>query len=270
MPGTKKYAGGWEFDIWDETLAYDQGDVVALGTYLYKAAVATSAGEKPGVATYSFPFTDTARTSTPPGDPEDIEYKTLPKWILWDLGADYYYGLLRGVALTPEQVGLYKFSSSEVRTLVVRSSFVGSSTTGSDEHLYDLPDYATYAGYGFDAGMSCDWPGGIYAPSAVPFDTDGNRHPEGYFYNLGEFAASFIYQPSLIVPTADTAYWDAGGLDSDPRTAMVFSIYGSFGRDFSGDDGTMTIAAFADNWTANPGTGDATDYDSVSPTYQST
>lgn len=264
MPGTKKYAGGWEFDIWDETLAYDQGDVVALGTYLYKAAVATSAGEKPGVATYSFTFTDTARTSTPIGDPEDIEYKTLPKWILWDLGADYYYGLLRGVAVTPEQLGQYKFSIQEVRTLVVRSNFIGGA--GSDEDYYELPTFASYSGYGFDAGMNCEWPGGIYAPSAVPFDLEGERTPMNYFYNQGEFAASFIYQPAMIVPNGYYPYWHGG----ETRTSMVFSIYQSFGRDFSGDDGTMTLPAFNDDWSANPGTGDATDYDSVSPTYQST
>lgn len=273
MPGTKKYAGGWEFDIWDETLAYDQGDVVALGTYLYKAAVATSAGEKPGVATYSFIFSDSTYASTPIGDPMDTETKTLPKWILWDLGADYYYGLLRGVALTPEDDQFGKTSMREVRTLVVRSGFDGRAAVGSDEHIYDNVTFASYGGYGLTAGMNSEWGGGAYAPSAVPWDSDGYG-PAGFFYNQGQFGKAVSYQPSTIMAvegdTGNTvAYWDEGGLNSEPMTAAVFSIYQVFGREFDGDIST-TAGNFGDNWV-NGGTDTYSGgINGVSPSYQST
>lgn len=262
----KRFAGGWEFDIWDETVAYAQGVTVAYGDYLYYSAMATSAGDNPLTAVGTFTFTDETMTNTAPGDPMDTVDLTLPKWVLWDLGVDYYYGLLRGVALGPNDIGS-KTSTQGIRTLVVRDNFEGSASVSTDEHVYDNATAASYEGYGFPAGMTSDWAGGIYAPSMVPFG--GNMGaPETYYYNLGELSG-LIYQPSTCCPVDDgygpVGYWDNGGLSTDLTIGGLFAISQTFGRDFNGGD--FTTGNFADGWLALGGTGTYAAVTDTSPDY---
>lgn len=237
----KRFAGGWEYDYWQDTVAYDAGDVVAYGDYLYRAIQATTAGQEPRQATASFTFIDGTF-----GNPSQT--KTLPVWVLWDLGVDYYYGLLRGVALSPYTSTL-KTATQGIRTLVARSNFDGTASVSSDEHLYDLPASASYAGYGFPAGMDTVWDDPeegelIFAPSMVPISEYG---PESYQFDGGA-ANGLQYQSSHIVAVGGndgaTAYWD-NGVENDLTIGSLFSIYQSFSRDYSG---SMTTPDFQDNW----------------------
>jgi hypothetical protein len=236
----KRFAGGWEYDYWQDTVAYDAGDVVAYGDYLYRAIQATTAGQRPRQATANFTFTNEFTS--------DSETKALPVWVLWDLGVDYYYGLLRGVALGPFEA-LSKTATFGVRTLVARSNFSGSAGTSADEHLYDLPVSASGEGYGFPNGMDTVWEDPeegelIYAPSMVERAEYG---PESFSYNLGA-TVGVQYQPSHIVAVGGdggaTAYWDAG-ITTTLTIGGLFSIYQSFSRDYSG---SMTTPDFQDNW----------------------
>lgn len=252
----KRFAGGWEFDIWDETVAYAQGTVVSYGDYLYRAAMATSAGDNPLTAVGTFTFTDQTMTNTAPGDPMDTVNLDLPKWVLWDLGVDYYYGLLKGIAFGPYEIGAVgKSSTTGIRTLVVRDNFEGLATESSDEHTYDNATSASYEGYGFPAGMTSDWAGGIYAPSMVEFG--GNMGgPESYTY-IADSLSGLIYQPSTCLPVSSddgpVGYWDNGGLATGYTIGGLFAISQTFGRDFNGGD--FTTGTFSDSWTLNGGSG---------------
>lgn len=254
----KKYPGGWEFDYWSEEVAYAEGDVVYFKDYLYKAAMATDAGDQPRSAMATFYFYDLTYANTPEGHPMATAELSLPKWVLWDLGNDYYHSRLRGVTTGPfDAAG--RASTSGVRTLVVRNDFVGAASQSSDEHTYDNATQASYAGYGFPAGMTSEWEGGIYAPSMV--DYGGNLGAPQSFTYEGSGLDGLIYQPSTCCPVGSgdgeivngvyypyaVGYWDNGGLSSNPTIGGVFSIIQTFGRQFNGGDYTTT--PFEDAWT---------------------
>lgn len=270
----KRFAGGWEFDVWDETVAYDQYDIVYHEGYLYKAVVATSAGDNPLTAEATFTFTDSTYTNTAPGDPADIVYLELPKWVLWDLGADYYYGLLKGRPTSPfDNPG--RNATQGVRTLVVRANFSGSASDSTDEHSYDNATQASYSGYEFPSGMTSDWEGGLYAPSMVEFE-GAMGTPTSYFGDFGNLSG-LIYQPTAFLPVQSKAtyvengvtkfyasiYWDNGGISTSFTIGSLFAL--NYSRDTLVNGGDYSVSGWTDNWTNAPGTGEYAPVNDMTP-----
>jgi hypothetical protein len=248
MSDKKRFAGGWEYDFWQDSVAYTSGTVVAHGDYLYRAIINTTAGQKPREATDTFTLTDGTHIDPGTGSPYTTT-RTFPVWVLWDLGVDYYYGLLRGVALGPSNSS-EKTATFGVRTLVVRSNFTGSSGDSPDEHSYDLTASNSYAGYGMPSGMDTVWSDPedgvlMYSPSMV---AKGEYGPESYEYNLGE-ATGVQYQSSTNMTVTGSPYWDNGGQVQDTIGSLM-SVYQTFSREYTGSVGTETTPGFQDNWTA--------------------
>lgn len=268
----KKFRGGWEFDYWDETASYPETSIVYYEGYLYRAATATSPGDNPLTSTHSFVFYDTTYINSQPGGMDSQEL-VLPKWVLWDLGTDYYHGMLRGIYTKPFDAW-GRVETSGIRTLVVRQNFIGSASTSSDEHYYENAISSTYEGYGFPAGMDSEWEGGLYAPSMV--DYGGNMGGPASFYGDFGNVSGLIYQPTAFLPVASytvfeqneeyydyaSAYWDNGGLASNPTLGGVFAVAFSIGVTGSG---SFTVAPLSDVWTEEEGTGAYDTVTSVNP-----
>jgi len=269
-----RYPGGtgefnrWEFEIWRSEVAYAEGRIVYHEGHLYRASVATTAGQKPKVAMHTFQFA-TGTPNNPPtyptavNDPVDID---LPLWILTDLGADYYYGVLRDVYLGPSDVGSKTFAS-ECRTIVVRSYFWGNYDEDFRDHIYDLPTSSSYGNEKYlTPGMDTEWSATegdlMFAPSAVELEPQGATSEFNESMNVG----GMQYQMSSNMAVAGaansgdpdynpygTAFW-ADSVEGSLTHGALVSIGQTFGRSY----GSFTTPTFRDNWE-NEGTNEYPD-----------
>jgi hypothetical protein len=269
---------GGPFAPWDKEKAYNVGERVSYGGYIYELMDGPSTNDNPRSATYSETFTPTALGGSS---------TTLPmrKWLLWDYPAGYYMAIQRGLppfSLVPAfgNAGV----CGEVRLVQVRAK-ASVSEIDPNQDTYDLPDKASYEGYRMPAGMDTKWldpedydfldfsedppepytvTGGklMYAPAAAAY-ADG--YPAAYEIFDGQ-AYGVCFSPTCIIPLTtseevdgDTVYYINPIMQTETQGQMIAS-YGTFSREFkflvSGTPRFVTdeatTAGFQDNYLASP------------------
>jgi hypothetical protein len=289
---------GGPFAPWDKEKAYNVGERVSYGGYIYELMDGPSTNDDPRSATYSETFTPTALAGS-------STTLTMRKWLLWDYPAGYYMAIQRGLppfSLVPAfgNAGV----CGEVRLVQVRAkASVHENDTNDD--TYDLPDEASYEGYRMPAGMDTKWEdpedydfidysvdppepytvtGGklMYAPAAAAY-ADG--YPAAYNIFDGQ-AYGVCFSPTCIIPITtseevdgDTVYYINPIMQTETQGQMIAS-YGTFSREFkflvSGtprfvtDEATTT--GFDDDYLASPNTISAAPFDTIDtdPEYKTT
>lgn len=246
---------GGPFAPWDKDTAYDEGDRVTFGGYIYQLMDGPSTNDDPRSATY----TASATNAIGPGS----DTRSMRKWRVWDYPVGYYMArLLRLPAFSitgPE----------EVRTFCVRGDF--DDRTGSQTY----PTSASYIFYDMPAGTDTVWPDPndgelMTAPSAVPLE-DSTR-PKAYGDpSVTATSDAVCFQPNTVSALIRDGMNGVNAENyllpawSDETQGQMFACTLSFSRNYTFIDigsGTDTSAtpAFQDNWEA---TREFTGYDSI-------
>jgi hypothetical protein len=280
---------GGPFAPWDKEKAYNFGDRVSYGGYIYELMDGPSTNDDPRSATYSETFTPTALAGS-------STTLTMRKWLLWDYPAGYYMAIQRG--LPPfSLIDIFTVSpvSNQVRLVQVRAKASVEENETSDDS-YNLPDEASYEGYRMPAGMDTKWEdpedydfldfsedppepytvtGGklIYAPTTSAYDAG---YPAAYEIFEGQ-VYGICYSPTCIIPITTSAVVDGNTvyyinpiMQTETQGQMIAS-YGTFSREFkflvSGtprfvtDEATTT--GFDDDYLASPNTISAAPLDTI-------
>ena len=287
---------GGPFAPWDKDTAYNGGDRVTLGGYIYELMDGPSTNDDPRSATYSETFTPTAVVGTSTN-------VTVRKWLLWDYPAGYYMALLRRVP----PFSLVDFSgnspvSNEVRLVQVRAKAqVTEENDGQD--TYDVPTSASFEGYRMPGGMDSNWAdptdynftdysedppepytvdGGklMYAPATAAYDSG---YPAAYDILSGQ-AYGVCYSPTCIIPLrssdvvdGNTVYYINPIMQTETQGQMIAS-YGTFSREFEFlvagtprfETDTATTTGFQDDYLDSPNTISSQPLDTIdtSPEYK--
>jgi hypothetical protein len=290
---------GGPFAPWDKEKAYNVGERVSYGGYIYELMDGPSTNDNPRTATYSATFTPTALGGS-------STTLTMRRWLLWDYPAGYYMAIQRG--LPPfsliDLLGNVPVSN-EVRLVQVRAKAKVNEPDPYND-TYDLPDKASYEGYRMPAGMDSKWldpedydfidysvdppvpysvTGGklMYAPATAAY-ADG--YPAAYEIFDGQ-SQGVCFSPTCIIPLTTSGLDDDGNevynvnpiMQTETQGQMIAS-YGTFSREFKFlvagsprfETEETTTTGFQDDYLASPSTISAAPFDTIdtNPEYKTT